>query len=110
MTYQLFIDDDRFPPASWDSTDHKIVRSSQEAIDCVKQFGFPNHISFDHDLAGDDKAMTFVHWIVNAYLDGELYIPIDFTFYVHSQNPIGAENIHCLMNQLITRILDDNQC
>ena len=48
MTYKMFIDDERFPKTD----DWTIVRSSQEAIDCVLKKGIPSHIAFDHDLGG----------------------------------------------------------
>lgn len=55
MTYKMFIDDERFPVTD----DWTIVRSSQEAIDCVLNNGFPQKISFDHDLGGDDTPYAF---------------------------------------------------
>ena len=93
MTYKMFLDDERFPT----SDDWVIVRSSNEAIDLVKHQGMPYEIAFDHDLGEDDTSMKFVHWIIEAFYDGNLVFPDNFTFYVHSQNPIGARNIESLM-------------
>lgn len=93
MTYRLFIDDERFPTTD----DWVIVRSSQEAIAMIIEYGMPYFISFDHDLGGEDTAIRLIRWIIDSFLDGTLEIHPDFDFYVHSQNPIGAENIHGLM-------------
>lgn len=97
MTYKMFIDDERFPVTD----DWVIVRSSQEAIDCVKKNGFPQHINFDHDLGGDDTTRRFVSWIVDRMLDGDYQFPEGFTFDVHSQNPIGAKSIRDAMGGII---------
>lgn len=97
MTYNLFIDDERFPP---EGKKWKIVRSSQEAIDYCKQFGLPSFISFDHDLGGDDTSIKFVQWMIDKCLDNPaLFFPTDYT--IHSQNPVGAKNIKSLMQSFI---------
>lgn len=93
MTYKLFIDDERFPATD----DWVIVRSSQEAIAMIIEYDMPYFISFDHDLGGEDTAIRVIRWIIESFLDGNLEIHPDFDFYVHSQNPIGAENIRKLM-------------
>lgn len=98
MTRQLFIDDERFPP---EGKDFAIVRSSAEAIEFVKINGCPSFISFDHDLGGDDTSMKFIWWLIDSHLDGNVAIPENFSFYVHSQNPIGARNITELLNGFI---------
>jgi hypothetical protein len=94
---KLFIDDERFPVTD----DWVIVRTSQEAIDAVTAHGFPSFISFDHDLGGDDTAIVFINWSTDQLIDGHLTIPVDFDYYVHSQNPIGVTNIKSKMDQLI---------
>lgn len=95
---KLFIDDERTPPD--DGSEWIIARSSIQAIElCVD--GCPSFISFDHDLGGDDTAMIFVHWMVDMDLDEPGFIPADFTFYVHSQNPIGRQNIEQYLNRYL---------
>lgn len=100
MNYKLFIDDERFPVQD----DWVIVRSSEEAINYVRAHGFPNEISFDHDLGGEDTSMKFIWWFIDQYYDNGLAIPVDFKYSVHSQNPIGAENIKGLMNGFLNDI------
>ena len=94
---KMFLDDERSPITD----DWAIVRSSQEAIDHVKAYGMPVEIAFDHDLGGDDTSMVFLWWMVGELLDGNLVIPKEFTFSVHSQNPIGARNIESLMEGIL---------
>ena len=98
MTYKLFIDDERFPPN--DGSVWVIVRSSQEAIDYVQGFGIPDFISYDHDLGGDDTSIKFIWWLIDCYIEGTITsFPINY--YIHSQNPIGAENIRGLLSSFI---------
>lgn len=92
---KLFIDDERFPPD--DGADWHIVRSSKEAIDYVSENGFPDFISFDHDLGGQDTSMVFLHAVSDSILE---FDSMPFAYYVHSQNPIGVANIHGLLNSL----------
>lgn len=96
--WKLFIDDERWPKDDgW-----VIIRSSFDAIQEIKERGMPEEIAFDHDLgiAVDendneycDTTMRLVWWIIDSHLDGTLEIPSNFTFSVHSQNPVGARNI-----------------
>jgi hypothetical protein len=96
--YKLFIDDLREPPTG---TDYIVARSSTEAIGWVVLRGIPQHISFDHDLGGEDTSMVFLHWLANKVVDVELEFPEGFTYTVHSQNPVGAQNIRGFMGGLI---------
>lgn len=89
MTYRLFIDDEREPPN--DGHDWVVARSSYEAIRIVAQKEIPTFISFDHDLGGNDTSMVFLKWLADACL--EYRRGFTFEYYVHSQNPIGKENI-----------------
>lgn len=93
---KLFIDDIRNAPA-----DFLIARTSQEAIDMVKALGIPNFISFDHDLGGNDTAMVFVNWLIDYMLDNDKKFPEDFSFTVHSANPVGKLNIENKMKNFV---------
>lgn len=102
MIYRMFIDDERFPVEGDNAV---IVRSSDEAKAVMEQNGCPTFISFDHDLGGDDTSMGIVHWMIRQDLDlrhhGFVFIPFDFKFDVHSQNPVGAKNITELLNSYL---------
>ena len=103
MSYNLFIDDERFPPD--DGREWVIVRSSQEAIFTVAERGAPSFISYDHDLGGNDTSMRFITWMIDAYLDGEIdTFPVNYT--IHSQNPVGARNIAELLKGFIACEVD----
>ena len=98
MNWKLFIDDERWPKTN----DWVIARSSAEAIQaCHSHKSLPNEIAFDHDLGGDDTTMRFIVWLVDVLDDDDYQIPADFTFSVHSQNPVGARNIQNYMENII---------
>lgn len=89
---KLFLDDERFPPD--DGGNWEIVRSVDEAKTFINHNGFPSFISFDHDLSDELTGYDLVNWIIDTDMDNDgKFIPEDFSFYVHSQNPIGAKNI-----------------
>jgi hypothetical protein len=88
--YKMFIDDERFPVGD----DFVICRTSDSAIQYMSHNGAPSYISFDHDLGGNDTAMKVVHWMINLDIDsGGSFLPDDFSYEVHSQNPVGRSNI-----------------
>ena len=97
MTYSLFIDDEREPPA--DGRDWVVARTCNEAIREVLARGVPAYSSWDHDLGEGPTAMDFAHWFAEHVMNENL--PLDgFAFYVHSQNPIGARNIESFLRNL----------
>ena len=97
MSWKLFLDDERFPK----DTDWVIARSSSTAIKMVSRWGIPQEISFDHDLGGQDTSMKFLHWLAKALIKKQVSFPVDFVYSVHSQNPVGARNVACLMDNLL---------
>lgn len=74
MTYQLFLDDERYPVLKKDNwviaTPWHIARNYDDAIWYVQNLGVPRFISFDHDLGAP-------------------------------QNPVGAENIRAYMENFL---------
>jgi hypothetical protein len=103
MSFALFLDDERIPVD--DGRNWVIARSSSEALEIIHSRGWPEHISFDHDLGGEDTAMVFVRWLVGKCLDEGISLP--FTWFVHSQNPIGRENIEGILNGFNRRGIAD---
>ena len=103
MSYNLFLDDERFPrdvkwvelpPVVW-----FIVRSYDEFVKLVTEKGCPNIVTFDHDLAdahyrgqesSEKTGYDCAKWLVSYCMNGETIFP---KYYVHSLNPIGKENI-----------------
>ena len=98
VSYALFLDDERQPPqGEW-----VIVRSYDEAVRYVTQHGMPTKISFDHDLGEAKSGQDFARWLVDHHFIQPL--PDDFSFVVHSRNPVGAENITALLNRFLLYI------
>lgn len=93
MAYALFLDDERVPPA--DGRTWVVARTSAEALAIVVRVGWPDYVSFDHDLGGDDTAMIFIHAAIDMLLAQNA--PLPFTWTVHSQNPVGRDNITALL-------------
>ena len=92
MTWNLYIDDIRNPPAD---RDWLVCRSSQEALDRIVDLGMPHFISFDHDLGEDDTTMVFLRRFVNEVWDGVTSPP---DYIIHSANPVGVQNIRSFMD------------
>ena len=99
MRYKLFIDDERYPPTSYDGVIWIIARSSADAIECVSLQGIPEYISFDHDLGGEDTSMQFLKWLFEAsdFANNSQPQMVPFSWYVHSMNPIGKKNIEAYL-------------
>lgn len=94
MTYKMFLDDERQPV---DEDDWVIVRSFAAATDYVIRNGYPDFVSFDHDLGDGPNGHKFALWMIERDLDvGDM--PENFDYYVHSQNPVGASNIRSVMD------------
>ena len=106
--YELFIDDERWPVDPY----WVIARTPLQAIQALEHYGFPYHMALDHDLGTDANGnnltvMEFIDYIWKQADNNTLVIPKDFTYSVHSQNPIGAENIKSKMDQLIKYFKED---
>ena len=99
MTWNLFIDDERFPVDEpgmfWE-----IARNYSEVVKLIEEKGMPSYISFDHDLGDFENGDGYK--IAKYLVDLDIYtnynFPKDFSFYVHSQNPVGKANIEGLLN------------
>jgi len=98
----LFIDDERYPPA--DNNSWLICRDLEQVEITLQVYGFPQFISFDHDLGQDQPTgYDIVKWLIEQDQDPEsvLEFPLGFNFYVHSQNPIGVANIQHLLDNYL---------
>ena len=91
---KMFLDDIRVPKNDYDV----IVRNFEEAINFVKENGIPTFISFDHDLGCDEignilkNGYDFAKWLVDMDIENIHKFPNNFTFDIHSANPIGKNN------------------
>lgn len=101
--WKLYLDDIRHPA----DTNYVVARTVEQAQQLIEQYGMPEHISFDHDLGVDEmgniipSGYDFAKWLVEMDMNGEITLPTNFTFEVHSQNPVGAENIRAYLSSYL---------
>jgi hypothetical protein len=120
--WNLFIDDERnLQDVTWAprrmqeryrEQQWTVVRNRDQAIQAIINHGLiaPNFISFDHDLGNNEPTgFNIAQWIVDQHMDGNLEIPADFDFYVHSMNPVGRENIERYLRNYIRHLEYDGQ-
>lgn len=100
---KLYLDDVRdLPDESFD-----LARSYDEAVLFVKENGIPPFISFDHDLGVDENekllptGFDFAKWLVEMDMDNIYKFPENFSFNVHSANPVGKANIEGYLNNYL---------
>ena len=92
---KLYLDDVRDLP----DESFLLARSYEEAVLFVKENGIPPFISFDHDLGVDENndllptGFDFAKWLVEMDMDNIYKFPENFSFNVHSANPVGKANI-----------------
>jgi len=109
-----FIDTEGKVPPIIDSVVEWVLNYEQ-FVQWIEKFGLPDIISFDHDLADEHytpeqywsdyqkskeyqesqnyqekTGMDCAKWLVDYCIDNNLKLP---TFYIHSANPVGADNI-----------------
>jgi len=113
MTYNLFLDDERFPEMV-DYSGYRdfgnfdfwvVVRNIHDAQYYIDKHGLPVIMSLDHDL-GNHKftGMEFVKWLVNDYLiDGGRSLGSTIV-HVHSMNPIGKMNMLAYIDSYLMQI------
>jgi hypothetical protein len=92
--WRLFLDDLRFP------SDQRalIARSDDEGRRMVIERGGPSFISFDFHLGdGCATGLDFAKWLVEMDQSGRAMLPEDFSFEVHSSDPVGTRKIRELM-------------
>lgn len=119
----LFVDDLRMPgDVTWVKlpfAEWCVVRSFDQAVSWVKKHGFPDVVSFDHDLghevfdttpsglvlavenSNERSGYDFAKWLIEHDLDTDT-MPGHFAFYVHSMNPVGADNIRNILSNYMS--------
>lgn len=71
------------------------VRSYAEFVTYITDSVLPDFIYFDHDLGLEESGNDCAKWLVDYRLDNNFRLP---KFDVHSQNPVGKENILSLLH------------
>lgn len=100
---KMYLDDIREPKDSYDV----IARSYEEALLFVQKNGIPSYISFDHDLGCEDtgeilkSGYDFAKWLVDMDIENIYKFPDNFSFNIHSANPIGRNNINSILNNYL---------
>ena len=116
-----FIDEEKRVPIGNDKWNINWVLNYEQFVQWIEIYGLPDAISFDHDLADehytpeyfwDDyeeskkfqewrgktyqekTGMDCAKWLVDFCMDNKVELP---KFYVHSANPVGADNIRGLL-------------
>jgi hypothetical protein len=103
MKTKLYLDDLRDLP----DESYILARSYEEAVLYVKENGIPPFISFDHDLGVDEDekllptGFDFAKWLVEMDMDNIYKFPENFSFYVHSANPVGKANIESYLSNYL---------
>lgn len=117
MSWKLMIDDERNPRIVYEELPNpdpvylepgwKIARTVDEALALIDEHGYPEIISFDHDLGKDpvtgEKLATgkdFANALVRRDMD-VADMPADFRYLVHSMNCVGSENIRGLFENYL---------
>lgn len=109
--YVIFLDDERFPHnVTWmpfsgeffEADQVVICRNMKDVQLTVAKKGMPKIVSFDHDL-GENKPTGYdvAKWLVKLDMvdtSGAFKFPEDFSFTIHSKNPVGAKNIREYIN------------
>lgn len=97
---KVYLDDERTPKViPFD----EIIRNSWDFFDYIKEHGCPDYISFDHDLGDESNdGYEIVKQLVTMDIlrSGKL-IPENFTWHVHSANPVGRDNINKYLEQYL---------
>jgi hypothetical protein len=81
---KIWLDDERKPDLDWSVW--QICQSVAEAQDVIKGLGWPDFISFDHDLGNGPIGYDLAKWLVERDPDHH-DMPENFRFQVHSANP-----------------------
>jgi hypothetical protein len=92
---KLFLDDVRPVPSGY-----FLVTNYDEFVSFLEQQGVPIFISFDHDLGDVKTGYDCAKYLVEFCLDNFLTLP---DYKVHSQNPVGKENIEKLLENFKNR-------
>ncbi len=137
MTYNLFLDDERQPrDVSWISGPNyqtgiwHTVANYDQFVYSIENYGTPNFVSFDHDLADEhyqamlkeleqpsytyddgDMVKTISYgpektgfdcakWLVDYCHDNDVPFP---KYVVHSMNPVGKERIENYIKQALDK-------
>ena len=98
--WQLFLDDERYPPnPRTKGLNWKLARNVDDAMWFIRTYGIPKFMSLDHDLGvGKLTGMDFVKTFCSYLLDQGTNWPNNLDVYIHSQNPVGTQNMQSYLD------------
>lgn len=94
-TYNLWLDDLRDPKEYcpfYDDGELIWVRDYDSFVLIIETRGLPKIVSFDHDLGEGKDGKDCANFLVNHCMKFEIPLSLP-EYFVHSQNPVGKENI-----------------
>lgn len=91
-----FLDEEGKVPKGYDEI--YWIQYYEEFVECIEMMGLPDAISFNHDLGGEKTGYDCAKWLVDYCTEKDLPLP---RCYVHSDNPVGADNIKSHINNFI---------
>jgi hypothetical protein len=112
MSWNLFLDDERDPIKTYGQelgSMMLVARNSDQAEMFVLTNGMPDFIGFDHDLGEIKTGHYFANWLIEQDLNGTHTFPDNFSFNVHSANPVGAKNIQGVLDRYLQHKRDCQQ-
>lgn len=90
---QLFLDDERQPPAGW-----SLVRTAEEAIRVLKH-GIVKRLSLDHDLGTEKTGYDVLLWLEEIVAeDPEFPVP---DIILHTANPVGRARMEAAKRSIL---------
>lgn len=98
---KIYLDDIRNPKTEkFDIIVRSYIQFNSILQNMVKEGIKLSYISFDHDLGEDKSGLDCCKLLVNTDLDYNI-LAEDFSFNVHSANPVGKQNIESLLNNYL---------
>ena len=106
---RIFLDDERYPKVEQFDVIIRDARSFfDRLIDILQDEGTISYISFDHDLGLESQTGYDCAKMLVTFDETTPLLAKDFTFNVHSANPVGAKNIQMYLDQYL-RIARDGR-
>lgn len=84
------------------------VITVEEAQAHIIQHGCPNFISFDNDLKMPLEGIHLAKWLVEQDMNNSGFFPENFSYFVHSQNPVAKQSIYSYLDQYLSTIDNRN--
>ncbi len=96
MSYSMCLDAEIVINEEFDA----LAKSYDEAVNIVMQNGIPFFISFGTNLTSK-TSYDFAKWLVKSATEGILVFPENFSYSIHSGDPIEKNNISSILNNYL---------